>query len=1236
MPRAERPLELDGSALAEFAADLRKLREQAGRPPYRELAARAHFSHTTLSDAAGGRRVPSLAVTLAFVRCCGGDAAEWERRWRALRAELDARSAAPDDAVAGAPYVGLASYEVADADRYVGREQLVSDLAARVRRQPFTAVFGPSGSGKSSALRAGLIPALSGDRRVVLCTPGADPMAALDGTADADVIVVDQFEELFTLCGDESERERFIAALLDAADERHVVIGVRADFYPHCAQHSGLVAAMRDAQVTVGPMTTDELRRAIVAPAARAQCSVEGALLATLMSEAAGRPAILPLLSHALLETWRRRAGAKLTLAGYESAGGIAHALARTADSVFDGFSNAQQKIARDLFVRLCVLGEGTEDTRRRVPRAELDQGADHDTVIARLVDARLVVADRESVEITHEALIRSWPRLGRWLTEGRDGLRIHRMLTEATATWEAMDRDPSTLYRGARLEQALQWRETAESSLSERERQFLDAGERGRHAELAVTRRRTRRLRLLMAAVVVCALVAAVAAVVAGTERTTALRQRDDALFQQVLAESDWLRDRDPSLSAQLALVARRMRPTDDSVRTRLLSTQTATLATSVGSHGGNVYSASFSPDGAILASGGADDVVRLWGLRTSSGRAESLGTLPNDQGGWLSAVVFSPVGPVLATTGKAGTVQLWDVTDPKRPTRFGAPIAAIGGSVYSVAFSSDGRLLATANNDGTIGLWNVADPAAPRSVAVFHGHAGVVASVAFSSDGRLLVSGGGDKTVRLWDLRDLEHPVPLHDPMGGPDLLVHSVAISPDNRYVAAGSLDGTVRIWDVATGAPAGVPLTGHTAAVWMVAFSHDGSMLASGSTDGTARLWNMSDPAHPAPLPRATAGGDVYTVAFAPDDTRLVTGSSDGVVQLWSLPGGVLLGHRSTVDAVAFRHDGGLLATGGLDGAVRLWLTKDRGRPRLAAEIPPPAGPAAVCNTDCTDIEMSSDGRVLAVLSQAKVLRLWDISTPTRPVPLGDGFTVKTPLRAAFAFSSDGRTLAVPEDENAVQLWDVTDPRLPVPVGRVTAAIGGNAIAFSPDGKLLAAVDDDHSIRLWDVTNRSAPRAVGQLHGHTNDVVTIAFSPDGHTLASGGADQTVWLWDVPNPTRAMVLQGHTRSVSAIAFSPDGRTLASDSTDETIRLWNVADRAHPTALGAPMAALTSRGAGIAYSPDGAYLAVTDDADAVRLLDLDVDHAVQRICGTTDTPTTDQWIRYLPTLPYDPPCAG
>jgi WD40 repeat protein/transcriptional regulator with XRE-family HTH domain len=1267
MPRAERPLELDGSELSEFAADLRLLRAKAGLPPYRELARAAHFSSTTLSDAASGRRLPSLDVTLAFVRACGGDTDAWDARWHTIAASIAVASASAPGDDTDSPYVGLSGYTDADADRFFGRETLVDEVTSRVSLRRFTAVFGPSGSGKSSLLRAGVISKLRRDGRqaVVVLTPGAQPLdelaAALGpllGTSpaalredhrnlhdglrrNAIVLVVDQFEELFTICRDEAQRETFISALLHAAfaegSRCRVLLGVRADFYPHCALHAELAQALGDAQVTVGPMTAKELRRVIVEPATRARCTVEGALLTTLVSEAHGRPGILPLLSHALLETWRRRAGAKLTLAAYQHTGGMARALARTAEAVHAGLTESQQRITRHLFVRLTALGEGTEDTKRRVPLTEIEQDDDHRRVIARLVEARLITADRDSVEITHEALIRNWPRLHRWLDEDRDGVRIHRALTEATGSWEALGRDPSVLYRGTRLAQVKSWHDTARAALTTRERQFLEAAVRAQEDYRAGIRRRTRRLRGLVAAVVVFALFAVAATIVAAGERSTALKQRDDAMFSQVVAEADWLSDRDPALSAQLKLVAHQLRPGQAGVDSRLLGTQNIPLPKVLTGHSGNVYLTSFSPDGRTLASVSDDDTVRLWDLHDQTAPV-SLAVLPGGQHGWGSAGVFSPRGDVLATTGKAGTIQLWNVADPAHPVGFGPALPGNDGSSYLLAFSPNGRLLATANDNKTVRLWDVADPAHPASVAVLTGHTGPVRSVAFSADGRLLASGGDDTTVRLWNVGDPARPVPVGSPLTGHSMLVHSVAFSAGGKIVASGSQDNTVRLWDTETGEPVGVPLIGHTSGVWSVVFNHDGTVLASGSADGTARLWNMADPTRPAELGQSVGGGDLYTVAFNPDGTTLATGSSDGLVRLWSLPTAILLGHRTTVNSVAFRRDGRLIATGALDGTARLWDTTDPAHPVPAGTVPAPAGQLASCSGSCTHVQISPDGRLLAVLSYAKIISLWNIADQAHPRAAGPPLTLRTRFGAALSFSPDGRTLATADDENAVQLWDVTVPEHPTVVARIDGDIGGNSLTFSPDGRLLATVGVDHTIRLWNVTERTRPRPADVLRGHTNNVVSVAFAPDSRTVAGAGADQTVRLWDVDKAGRttrsATVLTGHTRSVSSVAFSPDGRTLASGSTDKTLRLWDLTDRLNPTPLGEPMTAVTSRGAGLTFSPDSRFLAVTDDGNAVRLITLDVDEVIRRICATTQSPSRDQWTSALPMLPYRPPC--
>ncbi|MFI9389021.1 hypothetical protein [Kutzneria sp. NPDC052558] len=1274
MPRSEQPLGSGDDPITSFARDLRKLRADAGSPTYRELGRRTHYSASTLAEAASGKRLPSLAATLAYVRACGGDTGDWERRWHSIVA---ADRVDPPESDERAPYVGLAAFQAEDADRFFGREELVEQLLARVATQRFLAVFGASGAGKSSILRAGLV-AGRNDAPVLLFTPGrhpveecairlaawigwssvslrtelaADPealhlhvrqaLADRDDNADL-LIVVDQFEEVFTLCQDPAEREQFLAALLHAARARtsqvRVVLGVRTDFYTHCAAHPELVAALQDAQVLVGPMTAEQLRSAISRPAVDAGFRLENALMATIMAETAGELAVLPLVSHALLETWRRRQGTTLTLASYHAAGGIADAIARTAEGTYAEFDATQQALARDLFLRLTALGDGTEDTKRRVYRRELDTGPDLEFVVERLTQARLVAADRDGLEITHEALIRSWPRLRGWLSDDRDSLRIHRALTDATDTWESLDRDPAALYRGVRLDQATTWAADGRAALTAREQEFVQASVRARDEEESRTRRRTRRLRQLVAAVVVFAVLATSAAAVAFQQWSTAIHQRDDAVFAQVLAEGDRLRDGDPSLSAQLDLVADRLRPNDPDVRTRLLGTESAPLAVSAHGHTGEVYLTSFSPDGKTLATASEDHTARLWDVHDPT-RPTPLGKPLTGHTSWVSSAVFSPDGHTLATAGDDHTVRLWDVSDPANAKPIGGPLDG-GGTIYLVAFSPDGKTLAAASEDHTVHLWHVADPAHPAPLGQpLAGHTGPVRSVAFSPDGRLLAAGSDDATILLWNVADPAQPTRVGPALTGHSGIVHSVAFSPDSAVLASGSDDRTIRLWTVADGSELGDPLTGHTAAVWSVEFSPDGHVLASGSDDSTARLWNVSDPARAVPLgsPLASNGHVVFAVGFSPDGRTLATGSADSVVRLWSLPT-AMIGSRSAVNSTAFSPDGHLLAAGANDNTVRLWNTADPRAPQPLGQIPATPGYLQSCSECATAVAFSPDGKVLAVLSYAKIAQLWDVSDPAKPRQLGPTLVLDTRYSAFLAFSPDGRTLATSWDDQIGQLWDVSDPGNPKRLGQLpghTSYI--NSAAFSPDGRYLATGSSDRTIRLWDVTDRSKPKPLSQLPGHTSGVNSVAFSPDGQRLASASTDQTVRLWDVTDPARPKQtgqLTGHSNGVLAVSFSPDGRTMASAGTDQTIRLW---DTENPGPLGQPISTLGGTAFSVPFRPDGAFLATADGANGVRLLDLNADHAVRRICASTRGLMTEKlWQEHLPELPYDPPCSG
>ncbi|WP_443053485.1 helix-turn-helix domain-containing protein [Streptomyces sp. NBC_00285] len=520
MGRPERPLDPGTGPVQRLAYELRDLRKAAGGPSYRAMAQGAGFSATTLSQAAAGERLPSLAVVEGYVRACGGDPSQWTPRWKEAEAEL--AGAPSGQATRGpAPYRGLARFEPDHRHLFFGRDRMVAEVAELVCDHRFAALSGPSGSGKSSLLRAGLIPRLRqeiaerGHPAVLrVLTPGPTPatshghlLAPARGEPES-WVVVDQFEEVFTLCRDPRERARFVDLLLtarDPASRLRVLVAVRADFHDRCAEHRGLADVLRGAGLPLGPMTARELREAVVGPAQAVGCLVERTLTDRLVDEIQGEPGGLPMLAHVLLETWRRRRGRMLTLAAYESAGGVRGAIAASAEEIYGALTPAQARTARHLLLRMVVPGgQGTPDTRRPLGWAELAQWADPDVpaVVERLTRARLVTAGEDGVQLAHEALITCWPRLQGWLEEDRERLRRHRTLADAARTWLDHDRCPDVLYRGTGLSRAEELfpDHRTDPALTVTERAFLAAAVRARETERRAAVRAGHRHRVLTA----------------------------------------------------------------------------------------------------------------------------------------------------------------------------------------------------------------------------------------------------------------------------------------------------------------------------------------------------------------------------------------------------------------------------------------------------------------------------------------------------------------------------------------------------------------------------------------------------------------------------------------------------------------------------------------------------------------------------------------------------------------
>ncbi|MET9039058.1 nSTAND1 domain-containing NTPase [Streptomyces mirabilis] len=1171
------------------------------------------------------------------------------------------------------PYQGLEAFTAESARWFEGRKDAEQQVVANLDRQRrLTLLLGPSGSGKSSLIQAGVLRAL-----VAGALPGSDrwlpclarprqnllaaiehaglPGAATDGIAKAVtrklaahpgyqrvLLVVDQFEEFFTQPAYGSQHSRRatmdeITAVAGSDAELSVILVMRDDFYPQLAALAPqlLDVAMPGLLNVPGTLSHQDLHDIITLPAQDVGLHFQPGLpeqiitdvLAITPEAATSRQApvtVLPLLELTLSQLWLRQHDGYLTHEAYRRIGAVSGSLTTWCDSALNDLSSEQRRIARRLLTSLVHPG----DSSRNVPavRAQVP-----------LHELRDLAADPGGA-----------PEGGRAVDEVIATLTRHRIITTQTlrASQGGADAPPgepvAELVHDALIRDWGALREWV--SQDHRFQDWLD-NTRERRARWAAT------------------------------------SDPGDLLGGSALAEGlEWSRQHRLPGDIAAFLAASKQRQQAVIRRGRRLNTILASLLViALVAAGGALWQwraavaerrASQSRQLAAEANTLFDknpDLASLLAIRAyrTSPSPEALASLQNAaalssplhrrlivHSREVYSVAFSPDGHTLATGSIDHTARLRDVATGKTRTI----LTGHGGPVWSVAFSPDGHTLATASEDRTVRLWDVATG---KTRTILTGHTDWVSWVTFSPDGRTLATASKDHTARLWDVATGKTRTIL---TGHTDW-VYSVAFSPDGHTLATASKDHTARLWDVATG-KARTILTGHTDAVWGVKFSPDGRTLATVSDDRTARLWDVATGKARTILTGHT--DQAWAVAFSPDGRTLATASADETVRLWDVATGktrtTLAGHTGTVEAVAFSPDGRTLATASDDKTVRLWdLATPASKTRTA--LNGHTGPVG-------SVAFSPDGRTLATASDDRTVRLWDMATGKTRTTL----TGHTGAVWAVKFSPDGRTLATASEDRTVRLWDVATGKTRTILPGHTDAV--NSVAFSPDGHTLATSSKDETVRLWDiaagrlrktlVVNQGAgflansvafspdghTLAIGMgnntvqlqdlatgkvraiLTGHTDAVNSVAFSPDGHTLATGSYDKTARLWDVTTGKTRAILTGHTDVVTSVAFSPDGHTLATGSYDKTARLWDVTTgRALTTFAGH-----TDQVWSVAFSPDKGTLATGSSDKTARLWDsvlLKPDTAIRTICQHVNRDlTADERAAYLPDQSVGPVC--
>ncbi len=1009
---------------------------------------------------------------------------------------------------------------------------------------------------------------------------------------DRILLIADQFEELYTLCNDEKTRRHFLDTLLQTfrafAEQSSLstvlVATMRADFLGNALSYRPVADVLQQGNIMLGPMNETELRDVIEKPAEKLGVTFQSGLVERILDDIEKEPGNLPLLEFALTELWKQRKGKQLTHKAYTEIGEVSGALTRYADNKFSQLSEPEKQQVRRIFVQLVRPGEGTEDTRRVATKTELNTDW---KLVKLLADARLVVTGRslvtteakknskqhpkpeqQTVEVVHEALIRNWGQLRKWMETDREFRTWQEQLRASMHRWQEMNRDQEQLLRGAALVQAQEKLKERREELSQDEQEFIQLSQQQQEQEQRQKQRQ--RLQILGGLVVysvTISLLAINAFIGEKNAKNAEVRANISNLKSRFAATQDFnALIRGIQLGNKLKQVnwaAANTRIQGIDMLREMVYWQGFKEYNSL-QHTDEVNSVAFNHNGKLMASASTDTTATIW---------REDGTVVSRLRGHNEPIYRIKFGyhtaygdeELIATASKDTTAKIW--------TTDGNLVATLkhNSPVSRVAFSPKRDLIVTTTDDGTVTFWKF-DGSLFQIVKEHKEHKKVVWKIAFNPSGELIATASWDGTVKLW-----KSDGSLFKTLTEHSDKVYSVAFSPKGDLIATASADNTVKLW-TSDGNLINT-LEGHQKTIYSVVFNPDGNLIASASYDNNVKLWTSDGQ-----LVNTLEGhsDEVFSVVFNSDSNLIASASKDNTIKLWNSDGNLvdtLEGHSKQVYNAVFSPNGNLIASVSQDSTVKLWKNN------------------TVTNTfegyNCRRIAFSPNGDLIALACYDKNLYIFDYPAllNSNATPIASGISSRD--LASVAFSPKGNYIVTGNANGTVELWEFNGSLVKIKSwkGHSQKIYG---IAFHPDGNLIATASRDRKIKLWEL-NRTEPKKT--LEGHEGRVSDVIFSPSGDLIASTSWDGTIKLWKPDSPLPE-TLKGHSGIVTGVAFNSRGDIIASTSHDNTVKLWKPhkfwkPDSPLPETLKGHSGIVT----GVAFNSRGDMIASTSHDNTIKL---------------------------------------